>query len=168
MHPFRHSGWNAWSGVFSAMEEKAPEAMEEGPAPPSKTERTAETLRAPISWGELIDKITILEIKAAEIASEAALANVRKELALLNSLAGGEFSRSDIGKLKSDLKGVNAALWKIEDAIRDKERLKAFDAEFIDLARSVYKRNDERALIKRRINTLMASDIIEEKSYRSY
>ena len=150
------------------MEEKAPEAMEEGPAPPNKTERTAETLRAPISWGELIDKITILEIKAAEIASEAALANVRKELALLNSLAGGEFSRSDIGKLKSDLKGVNAALWKIEDAIRDKERLKAFDAEFIDLARSVYKRNDERALIKRRINTLMASDIIEEKSYRSY
>jgi hypothetical protein len=87
---------------------------------------------------------------------------------LLNRLAGRELARDEILKLKGDLKDVNAALWKIEDAIRDKERLNAFDAEFIALARSVYKRNDERSLIKRRINTLMASDIVEEKSYQSY
>ena len=142
--------------------------MEEKRAQRKKTERATATLRAPISWGELIDKITILEIKAVEIASEAALANVRKELALLNRLAGRELAREDILKLKGDLGDVNAALWKIEDAIREKERLKTFDAEFIALARSVYQRNDERALIKRRINTLMASDIVEEKSYQSY
>ena len=142
--------------------------MDEKRAQRKKTDRAHATLRAPISWGELIDKITILEIKAVEIASEAALANVRKELALLNRLAGRELAREEILKLKGDLKDVNAALWKIEDAIREKERLSAFDAEFIALARSVYKRNDERSLIKRRINTLMASDIVEEKSYRSY
>ena len=142
--------------------------MEEKRAPRKKTDRANAALRAPISWGELIDKITILEIKAVEIASETALANVKKELALLNRLAGRELARDDILKLKGDLKDVNAALWKIEDAIREKERLKTFDAEFIELARSVYQRNDERSLIKRRINTLMASDIVEEKSYRSY
>ena len=142
--------------------------MEEKRAQRKKTGRATATLRAPLSWGELIDKITILEIKAVEIASETALANVRKELALLNRLAGRELARVDILTLKGDLKEVNAALWKIEDAIREKERFKAFDAEFIELARSVYKRNDERALIKRRINTLMASDIVEEKSYQSY
>jgi hypothetical protein len=142
--------------------------MEERRAQRKKTDRATATLRAPISWGELIDKITILEIKAVEIASETALANVKKELALLNRLAGHELARDDILKLKGDLKDVNAALWKIEDAIREKERLKTFDAEFIELARSVYRRNDERSLIKRRINTLMASDIVEEKSYQSY
>lgn len=147
---------------------KAPGAMEEKRAQRKKTERATARLRAPISWGELIDKITILEIKAVEIASEAALANVRKELDLLNRLAGRELARDDILQLKGDLRDVNAALWKIEDAIREKERLKTFDAEFIALARSVYQRNDERALIKRQINTLMASEIVEEKSYQSY
>jgi len=124
--------------------------------------------RAPISWGELIDKITILEIKSVEIVSEAARANVMKELLLLQELARSRQASEQLSNLKSNLKAVNAALWKTEDAIREKERKKEFDEEFVELARSVYRRNDERAAIKRRINAILASEIVEEKSYRDY
>jgi hypothetical protein len=128
----------------------------------------ASTPRAPISWGELIDKITILEIKSVEIVSEVARANVMKELSLLQELVRPHQASEQLSHLKCSLKAVNAALWKIEDAIREKERKKEFDGEFIELARSVYRRNDERAAIKRAINTILASEIVEEKSYRDY
>ena len=116
----------------------------------------------------MIEKITILEIKSVEIVTEAARANVRTELLLLQEIVDAHVACGKISGLKSDLKAVNAGLWKIEDAIREKERKGEFDAEFIELARSVYKRNDERALIKRQINNLLTSEIVEEKSYVNY
>jgi hypothetical protein len=123
----------------------------------------------PVSWGELIDKVTILEIKAVRLSSPSALANVNKELALLAAKASVALRLSgDLTVLKDRLSKVNEALWEIEDTIREKEARQEFDAEFIELARSVYKRNDERATIKRQINTALRSDLIEEKSYRSY
>jgi hypothetical protein len=126
-------------------------------------------IAVPVSFGELIDKITILEIKAGRIADAAKRANVRNELDLLNGTwAASEASRTDIGDERARLKQVNEALWDIEDRIRLKEKAQAFDAEFIELARSVYIRNDERAAIKRAINERLGSPLVEEKSYQDY
>lgn len=123
----------------------------------------------PVSWGELIDKITILEIKADHISSSEALANVNNELKILWSECQQiVLEMSDLKLLKQELSEVNKALWKIEDDIRDKERYQAFDEVFIQLARCVYRKNDERARIKRRINEIMRSDLMEEKSYKPY
>jgi hypothetical protein len=130
-------------------------------------ERTP-TPRAPISWGELIDKITILEIKSVKLLTETALANVRKELSLLLEIAGTQIQGSEVLSLKRKLRAVNDELWQVEDSIREKELSKEFDHEFIALARSVYKLNDERARIKMEINLLLSSEIIEEKSYKPY
>lgn len=127
------------------------------------------TPRAPVSWGELIDKITILEIKADEIDDSAALAHVREELRLLREIeAEAQAAAGELAELKSALKAVNLALWRIEDDIRDKERAKNFDGGFIELARSVYQRNDERARLKKRINEVTGSHIVEQKSYAAY
>jgi hypothetical protein len=123
----------------------------------------------PVAPGELLDKITILRIKAARIPDPGKLANVRHELGLLEGIwraAVGE--RGDLGGEEKNLTEVNAALWDIEDAIRDKESARQFDAEFVALARAVYRRNDERAAIKRRVNLALGSAIVEEKSYRPY
>jgi hypothetical protein len=127
------------------------------------------TPHVPVSWGELIDKITILEIKSARLTSAAALQNVRNELAQLTekTMALGDMSHQ-VAPVKKDLARVNEALWEIEDRIRDKEAAKAFDAEFIELARSVYVTNDQRAALKRQINQLLASELVEEKGYASY
>lgn len=126
-------------------------------------------LSVPVSHGELIDKMTILEIKSERIADAAKRANVRTELDLLNATwAGDPASGIDIAQERSRLRAVNEALWDIEDRIRLKEKAQAFDAEFIELARSVYVRNDERAAIKREINTRLGSTLIEEKSYQDY
>jgi len=126
-------------------------------------------LYTPISYGELIDKITILEIKAAHIHDAAKLANVRTELDLLNATwAAHPASRTDISAERAQLGAVNSALWDIEDRIRLKEKAQAFDAEFIDLARAVYFRNDERAAVKKAINLKLGSKLIEEKSYQDY
>jgi len=127
------------------------------------------TPHVPVSWGELIDKITILEIKAARLTSAAALQNVRRELTQLTekTLPLGDMAPA-VAPLKADLTGVNEALWEIEDKIRDKEAAKAFDAEFIELARSVYVTNDKRAALKRQINQLLASELVEEKGYAAY
>jgi hypothetical protein len=123
----------------------------------------------PVSHGELIDKITILEIKAAHIRDAAKLANVRAELDLLNATWGSDpASRTDIDTERAGLKAVNEALWDIEDRIRLKEKAQVFDTEFIELARSVYFRNDERAAIKRQINLKLGSQLVEEKSYQDY
>lgn len=122
-----------------------------------------------VSWGELFDKISILEIKSARLTSEAALSNVQRELDLLAIKARMIPSgHTKIDDLKVTLKVVNEALWEIEDEIREKEAAKQFDATFINLARSVYLQNDKRSAIKRAINVLLASDIIEEKSYKDY
>lgn len=127
------------------------------------------TPRAPVSWGELIDKITILEIKADEIDDPAAVAHVRDELRLLQEIEGeAHAAAGELLELKNALKAVNLALWRIEDDIRDKEREKIFDGAFIELARSVYQRNDERARLKRRINEVTGSRIVEQKSYAAY
>jgi hypothetical protein len=123
----------------------------------------------PISPGELLDKITILRIKCVRITDVAKLANVRLELSRLErSWAASVPADSDLRAEEDELARVNAALWDIEDQIRDREFEQRFDAGFIELARSVYLRNDERAAIKRRINVKLASELIEEKSYRPY
>ncbi len=122
-------------------------------------------LLIPGSMGELFDKITILEIKAERIADPAKLKNVNHELALLQALAGGRGSVSGHAELVAELKTVNEALWDIEDRIRDCEREKDFGPRFVALARAVYQTNDKRAHIKKQINVLSGSDIVEEKSY---
>lgn len=121
----------------------------------------------PVSWGELLDKITILEIKRERITRAEARENVLREYRLLQSIGSKVLNRSGIAPLVRALKAVNEALWEIEDAIREQEAAREFGAEFIRLARAVYQRNDERAAIKREINLALESDLIEEKSYAS-
>jgi hypothetical protein len=126
-------------------------------------------LLVPISPGELIDKITILEIKSQRMSDPVKLANVRTELALLlDTWRASPWSSTDIEADWTGLRGVNESLWVIEDQIRDKERDGRFDAEFVELARAVYVTNDERAAIKKRINTRLGSTLVEEKSYADY
>lgn len=120
----------------------------------------------PVSWGELIDKITILEIKRARLSREEARANVGREHALLHATAADALAQ--VAPLVAQLKAVNETLWEIEDAIRAEEAQARFGADFIRLARQVYHRNDERAAIKRRINDQLASGLVEEKSYAAY
>ena len=123
----------------------------------------------PISPGELIDKLTILEIKAERIQDPAKLANVRHELQLLQDT--WRKSAHDTMAIQShwdELRRINAELWDIEDRIRDEERAQRFEAEFIRLARAVYITNDQRARVKREINTKLGSKIVEEKSYAEY
>jgi len=124
---------------------------------------------APVSAGELIDKITILRVKAARIGDAAKEANVRKELALLEEIAVRELTSSpELDDLTDQLTEINAALWDIEDGKRDCERRQDFGPRFVELARRVYVDNDRRAAVKRQINTLAGSDIVEEKSYKPY
>jgi hypothetical protein len=126
-------------------------------------------IQTPVSYGELIDKITILEIKSRRITDDAKLANVRNELDMLNATwANDSASQIDIADEREKLHAVNETLWDIEDAIRMKERAQAFDQEFIELARAVYFRNDERAAFKRQINLKLGSELVEEKSYQDY
>ena len=126
-------------------------------------------IKVPLSPGELLDKITILRIKSQRMSDPAKVSNVRVELRTLEQTWGeSAYSKADIEADISALMKVNERLWVIEDDIRDKERAQAFDAEFIRLARAVYVENDERAAIKRRINTTLGSALIEEKSYRDY
>lgn len=126
-------------------------------------------LHVPVAPGEFLDKMAILEIKAERIADGAKLANVKRELELLRSTwAASPLAMRDVSALTTDLKRVNEALWEIEDRIRELEAVQRFDAEFISLARSVYRTNDRRAAIKREINVALGSDILEEKSYTAY
>ena len=126
-------------------------------------------LQVPVSVGEVLDKITILQIKLAHISDSAKRANVHNELdALLPLVAGDAFTTNQMQGLVAELKAVNEALWDIEDDIREKEAAKSFDAEFIKLARAVYVTNDKRAAIKKQINLETGSALIEEKSYESY
>ena len=131
----------------------------------------------PVSFGELLDKIAILQIKSERMSDPAKLANVRNELSALEKTwmahpaAGGDpgsKSGAGIAELRAQLKAVNERLWAIEDDIRIKEKAQAFDAEFVRLARSVYFENDERARIKKDINLALGSSYVEEKSYQDY
>jgi hypothetical protein len=136
---------------------------------PGTERKMAMSLRSPlvpVSWGELLDKITILEIKAERIADPARRANVEAELRALlpaRHRLGGE--AADITGLVSQLKRVNERLWDIEDAIRLAEKDQDFGPRFVRLARDVYHTNDQRAVLKRRINDRLGSDLVEEKSY---
>jgi Family of unknown function (DUF6165) len=126
-------------------------------------------LLVPISPGELIDKITILEIKSQRMTDAAKLHNVRTELSLLTETwKASAYSATDISAEWAGLRDVNGKLWDIEDRIRDQERDGRFDADFIELARAVYVTNDERAAIKKRINLRLGSTLVEEKSYADY
>ncbi|HEX5664194.1 MAG TPA: DUF6165 family protein [Xanthomonadaceae bacterium] len=123
----------------------------------------------PVSFGELLDKIAILQIKSERIGDEAKLANVRKELsALEKTWMAHPAAVKDIARLRRELKEVNERLWVIEDDIRLKEKAQAFDDEFIQLARNVYFENDTRARIKKDINLALGSAYVEEKSYQDY
>lgn len=121
-----------------------------------------------VSWGELIDKITILEIKERRLVSAEALANVRKELAVLATAAAAAAAPPELAQLKTELRVINETLWDIEDRIRAKEAAGSFDAEFVELARSVYVTNDSRSRVKRRINEALKSELVEEKQYTPY
>jgi len=126
-------------------------------------------LQVPVSVGEVLDKITILQIKLAHISDAAKRANIKNELdSLLPLVAGDAFTTDQMQALMAELKSVNEALWDIEDDIREKEAAKSFDAEFIRLARAVYITNDKRAEIKKQINLATGSALVEEKSYESY
>ena len=126
-------------------------------------------IQVPVSYGELIDKITILEIKSKQMTDPAKLANVRNELDQLNATwSAHPAAATDIAGERARLLAVNETLWDIEDRIRLKEKAQAFDQEFIELARAVYFRNDERAAVKREINLKLGSQLVEEKSYQDY
>jgi hypothetical protein len=121
-----------------------------------------------VSPGELLDKITILRIKVARIQDAGKLANVKLELALLEDIWRASGADRDVSQDEHALQAVNERLWDIEDRLREKEARQTFDRDFIELARSVYVTNDERAAIKRRINAQLGSRLVEEKSYKSY
>ena len=126
-------------------------------------------VQVPVSFGELLDKLAILQIKSERMQDAGKLANVRRELSALEKTwlvhpAAGR----DVVRLRAELKAVNERLWEIEDEIRLKEKAGQFDEEFVRLARSVYFENDERARIKKEINLALGSSFVEEKSYQDY
>jgi len=131
--------------------------------------KTLATPQIPISWGELVDKITILEIKQINIKSLNALTNINKEHSYLNEIIENQTGLAELIKeLKIQLLDINKRLWQVEDDVRDKELRQEFDAKFIELARKVYKLNDERAKLKKLINLTLNSELVEEKSYKDF
>jgi hypothetical protein len=158
MRIFPQSNFMDWAPVFDRI------ATELGKVVP--TAAPTQSVAIETAPGELIDKITILEIKAERISDQEKLRNVRVELETLRLAHERTIRPSDaLRSLTADLRTVNAALWDIEDAIRDCERAGDFGEKFIELARSVYMKNDHRAVLKRKINVLLGSKIVEEKSY---
>ena len=127
------------------------------------------TIKVEISYGEFLDKLSILEIKSERIRDPAKLENINRELGLLRDLwAADPKAAIDIQSEWAQMKSINEKLWDIEDDIRDRERARCFDEEFIRLARAVYYTNDERAEVKRRLNEKLGSALVEEKSYADY
>jgi hypothetical protein len=142
--------------------------MQEGSASRAE-DAMSETIHIPVSAGELIDKITILEIKRARIEEPAKRANVAAELAALaETRAAAVPASAELDRLAGELKAVNEALWDVDDALRDCERAGDFGPRFVELARSVYRSNDRRAGLKRSLNQLLGSRFVEEKSYAPY
>lgn len=129
----------------------------------------ADVIKVPVSFGEVLDKITILEIKSERINDEAKLKNVRLELDELSETWNEAVKDpAAIAELRDQLKSVNEALWEIEDDIRDQEAAQDFGPRFIELARAVYVTNDKRAAIKKEVNLALGSRFVEEKSYKDY
>ena len=127
------------------------------------------SIKIDVSVGEIMDKLTILEIKSEKIKDEAKLANVCKEKdSLLPVIDQPAYQTDEVKQLVDELKDINLKLWEIEDAIRVKEADKSFDKEFIELARTVYFTNDKRADVKKQINLATGSQLVEEKSYEEY
>jgi transcriptional regulator of nitric oxide reductase len=128
-----------------------------------------DNIKVPVSPGEVLDKITILEIKSERMSDPDKVHNVKAELALLQDTWNENIRDTrEIQSLHAQLKEINEALWEIEDDIRDKERAKEFDDRFIELARAVYVTNDKRSRVKKELNLHLGSEIIEEKSYQDY
>jgi hypothetical protein len=127
-------------------------------------------VQVPVSVGELLDKLTILAIKLERISDGAKRANIAREQEALETVvaAAGLRAAAGVAELEAELRRVNEQLWEIEDSIREHERQQRFDAAFIVLARAVYRTNDQRADFKRRINALVGSELVEEKSYAAY
>jgi hypothetical protein len=119
----------------------------------------------PVSWGELLDRISILHIKVGRLRGPDGRANAGRELALLRPLAAGA---KGVAELSAALLAVNTRLWRIEDLIREKEAARDFGPEFVALARAVYRENDERGRIKQAINRVLRSALVEEKQYSAY
>lgn len=127
------------------------------------------SIKIELSVGELLDKVTILQIKAERINDASKLENINKELQVLQAQwKESPYSQKDLASSIAELKAINEELWDIEDKIRDKESLQVFDSEFIELARSVYFTNDKRAEVKKVINAKTGSELVEEKSYSDY
>ena len=129
-------------------------------------------MKIEVSNGEIIDKYTILEIKLVEIKDSDKLVNVQREYdsltPVVDQIYNDTHAQETLAELKLDLLNINKTLWNIEDIIRDHEREERFDSDFIELARSVYYTNDERAEVKKQINQLTGSTLVEEKSYQEY
>lgn len=138
------------------------------PSPAVAAPAPAPTPLVPVSWGELLDKITILQIKRERIAAPAARANVERELRLLSAVAEDATDDGDAAGVLAGLKAVNEALWDVEDALREREAARDFGPEFVRLARAVYRHNDRRAALKRELNALLGSELVEEKSYAAF
>jgi len=163
MRLFRQRSMGDWEGVFTDVADGLKTLMAE------KAKGSTGPLFIPAAIGELIDKLTILEIKAERVPDPSKLFNVRRELALLSDLRWSRgISGTHIDSLTAELKRTNCALWEIEEAIRQCERMGDFGPDFVALARRVYQENDKRAALKRDINVLFGSAIIEEKHYSPY
>jgi len=129
----------------------------------------ADVMTVPVSFGEVLDKITILEIKSERIADPEKVRNVRKELDELSRVWNETVADpTRISKERESLKAINEQLWEIEDDIRDQEAAGDFGDRFIELARAVYVTNDKRAAVKKQVNLALGSRFVEEKSYKDY
>jgi hypothetical protein len=163
MRLFRQRSAGDWEGVFADVADALKTLIAE------KAKGSTGPLLLPAAVGELIDKLTILEIKAERVPDPSKLFNVRRELALLGDLKRSRgISGEGLDSLTAELKRTNCALWEIEDAIRQCERMGDFGPDFVALARRVYQENDRRAALKRDINVLFKSAIVEEKHYSPY
>ena len=166
---FRQRVRDDWSDVFVEIEKELSMLVKGGDGRASAPPSWPSAPRVAVSWGELIDKLTILEIKSVRLSKAAALSNVRRELGELLPLALPLIAGNvELAGLKDRLRQINEALWEIEDRIREKEAARQFDKAFIELARSVYCQNDQRATLKRQINVLLVSEVVEEKLYTHY
>ncbi len=164
---FRQQTFGDWSNVFHNMKRALRDMVDQKPADQHRSNEA--TLLIPVSVGELLDKISILEIKRQRIQDRSKLANVERELNLLEEIRTKEVAESlPLSRLTDKLRNANEQLWEIEDQIRLREAAKDFGEEFIELARSVYRTNDKRASLKRQINELLGSTVVEEKSYADY
>lgn len=165
---FRQSSRGDWQPVFREIEAELARLLEATARSGAPRARPG-VPSVPVSWGELVDKITILEIKSERLRDERARANVARELALLAAVVDPELTAfAELAAKKAALRTVNETLWGIEDELRLMEAAGRFDDGFVALARSVYRQNDKRANLKRQINDLLGSELVEEKSYEPY